>query len=313
MLSRVPIEEAIERAKIESNASLYEQLLWVQPMRLFASEQLGLPSNNSYTQFAKPAGDYPVYTVVAAPEFSITAKQWCYPIIGCASYRGFFQESDAIKYAKSQQDRGYETSIGGATAYSTLGWFADPVLPSMLRFGKANFAEVLFHELAHQQLYVNGDSSFNEAFATVVGEIGAQRWVQQHAPEKLSEYKARLSALKQFNDLLSGVKSRLEELYASDAVESELRKKKAELISQLKEEYAQLSAVHWQGRNWFEPWFAKPVNNARLAAFSTYHQRVPELLSLLSKCDDNLVLFYRQLAKLESVDGQVTIPRECKT
>jgi len=140
---------------------------------------------------------------LAAPEFSVAPKQWCYPVIGCASYRGYFKKKSAQNYADKIAKKGFEVSVGGASAYSTLGWFADPLLPSMMRYGDVEFAETLFHELAHQKLYINGDSGFNEAYATVVGQEGAKRWLRKFRPNELKEYQDQIDATAEFNALVA--------------------------------------------------------------------------------------------------------------
>lgn len=311
MWSRVPIDTAIEQARASGDLEFADNLELSKRIRVFAVEQLGLPENKSYTSFAQTPDDYPVYTVVAAPEFSVQAKQWCYPVIGCASYRGYFDAHRAQQYALSLQQHGYETSVGGATAYSTLGWFADPLLPSMVRLGESNLAEVLFHELAHQRLYINGDSAFNEAFATLIGEHGAKRWLAANQAEQLPNYQQRLEAIRGFNELLLSSKKSLAEAYAANDSPPQMRAAKQAVFSQLKADYEFHKTAHWGGDINFDEWFAVPLNNARLAGLSTYYEKLPVLEDLLNSCQGDLRQFYASLEDLESVDGEVTIPQEC--
>lgn len=315
MLARQSIDRAIDNAEQVGNAKLALQLKRAKLIRAFASAELGLPNNKSYSNFAEPQSEFPVYTVVAATEFSLSAKQWCYPVIGCASYRGYFSQQSAQDYALKLQNQSYETSVGGAGAYSTLGWFADPLLPSMLRYGEAYLAEVLFHELAHQRLYINGDSSFNEAFATLVGQEGAKIWLSAHQPELLKQYNQRLSAGRQFNDLLSASKQSLQLLYNDADLSAEnvnkLREQKTQLFSQLKTDYRVLSKTQWHGHGWFDDWFSSPVNNARLAAFATYHAKGPLLEELFIDCGRDFDRFYQSLENLKSFENEVNIPAEC--
>jgi len=270
MLAREPVANVVDSAAPKLQAQL---VLSVQ-LKQFAAENLALDFPESYTQYVALEREFPVWNVVAAPEFSVQAKQWCYPVIGCASYRGYFKQDAALAYAQKMQNKGYETMVGGAPAYSTLGWFSDPILPSMLRYGDTNFAETLFHELAHQQLYINGDSDFNEAFATVVGEVGTMRWLAA-----LSEPQMRSA-------------------------------KQAELAAFINR-YQQLKAGQWEGKGWYDRWFEKPINNARLAGFSTYYELVPSLLKLLEKCDSDFPHFYQVLSTANRLDGTVIVPDQC--
>lgn len=311
MLARTPLDKAIGNAQAENDAELIRQLTLVKRLREFAVSELGLPDNSSYKNYVALTREYPVWVGVAAPEFSLNAKQWCYPIIGCASYRGYFKQASAQRYFSKLAAQGYETSLGGVAAYSTLGWFADPVLPSMLRRGDIDFAETLFHELAHQQLYINGDSSFNEAFATVVGELGALRWLQSTSPKRANDYQASLVARDDFNVLLGQFKDRLKVLYASDQSESDKRSAKQRLFAELPDLYANLKRERWNGKPWFDNWFTRPFNNARLSAFATYREQVPAIKKLLSKCDDDLLRLYRALKKPAKVDGRVQLPATC--
>lgn len=288
MLARQPIAEAISKADPE----LAEQLQLALELREFAVSELGLPDNKSYQSYVPLKRDYPVWVVVAAEPFSLNAKQWCYLVIGCASYRGYFTLSAAERYAKSLQAKGFETYIGGAAAYSTLGWFSDPLLPSMLGNNAGDLAEILFHELAHQVLYINNDSDFNEAFASVVGERGALKWLQQHRPGEVEHYSAQLSALNDFNGLIKNIKERLNDVYTSDRSDAEKALARAGLFETLKEDYELMKAQKWNGKPWFDGWFTTPINNARLAAFSTYRDRVPELNEIFDQYNGDFRIFY---------------------
>jgi predicted aminopeptidase len=311
MLAREPISKAIEHANANDNSKLADQLQLAADIRAFAVTQLSLPDNGSYTSYVALKQGFPVYTVVAAQEFSVIPEQWCYLVIGCASYRGYFKQQAANGYAESLATKGFETSVGGASAYSTLGWFSDPLLPSMIRYGEANLAETLFHELAHQQLYINGDSGFNEAFATVVGEFGARRWLLQNAPQELAQYQRRLEARQDFNGLIEATRTELSLLYTSPQDPQQMRISKSLIFTRMKDKYSTLKASKWNGSTWFDTWFDTPVNNARLAAFSTYHERVEPIRGLLHDCGDNLDRFYATLASLKAVDDLVTLPTGC--
>jgi len=162
-----------------------------------------------------------------------------------------------------------------------------------MRYGEAEFAETLFHELAHQQLYINGDSAFNEAFATVVGQTGAKQWLTKYKPSKLESYQKKLKATVEFNTLLTQTKQRLEQIYQSDVSDSDKRALKQQAFNDLQNRYTQVKEKQWQGNGWFDSWFKTPLNNARLAGFSTYYDLVPEFEKVLASCDGDLSRFYQ--------------------
>lgn len=311
MLARVPIDQALDKAKLNSNQELVLQLLLAKELRKYSIEQLSLPDNSSYASYVDLEREFPVWTVVAAQEFSVTAKQWCYPVIGCASYRGFFSKKSAKQYADTQQRLGLETTIGAAGAYSTLGWFADPLLPSMMRYGVADFAETLFHELAHQQLYINGDSGFNEAFATVVGEQGALQWLATQRPSLLIDYQQKLAVRDDFSALLTQLKEHLEELYASSLDLDEKRAAKHQLLVQLDKDYQLMKENKWQGLAVYDNWFEQGINNARLAAFGTYRDQVPAFEKLLRDCLADFNLFYESVRLANIEQANPSIPKQC--
>jgi len=306
MLARQPVDKVIDTA----DSLLAEQLTLSKQLKQFAVSELGLPDSKSYQSYVALERDFPVWVVVAANEFSISAKQWCYLVIGCANYRGYFKYSSAVKYAEKLTKKGFETSIGGAPAYSTLGWFADPLLPSMLRYGDVNFAETLFHELAHQELYINGDSSFNEAFATVVGQEGAKRWLAKYRPNELFAYQQKLRATIEFNQLVSETKKSLEKVYQSTASDKDKRKLKQQAFVSLKARYDEIKDQQWKGKGWFDSWFKRPINNARLAGFSTYYNLVPVFEKLLAECGGDLPRFYETVAAVPP-SKEIDVPKTC--
>ena len=255
--------------------------------------------------------DFPVWTVVAADEFSVEPITWCYPIIGCAGYRGYYSLQGANNYAKTIMGKGYETSVGGAGAYSTLGWFDDPLLPSMMRYGVADFAETIFHELAHQVVYIKNNTSFNEAFATTVGEQGALLWLHSNRPDLLAEYQARILAKDDFSRLLTANKATLAEVYASNTTLEEMRNAKQIVLGSLRKEYENLKEAKWKGVGWFDSWFDVPVNNARLAAFASYRDQVPEFANLLSVCAVDFNRFYASVKIAGQSEARAVVPNDC--
>lgn len=297
MLSRKPVDKVI--AHVEPNIA--QKLRLSKELKQFAVTELGLPDSKSYSSYVELNRDYPVWVVVAAPEFSLTAKHWCYPVIGCAAYRGYFSEGAAHKYAAKLTHKGWETHVGGASAYSTLGWFSDPLLSSMMGGSDVSFAELLFHELAHQKLYINGDSNFNEAFASVVGEQGALRWLSAKQPNVLSNYQASLDARRGFATLVEQLKADLNRVYDSTGSDEKKRLEKQVSIQAFRQAYQALKADHWQGKGYYDTWVAAPINNARLAAFSTYQALLPIFESIFKLCEQDFERFYRLLKSDQDV------------
>lgn len=311
MWARTPVDKVI----LTAEPALKEQLQTAQQIKQFAVDYLALPDNDSYTTYVELDRDYPVWTVVAAQEFSVQPMSWCYPVIGCASYRGYFAKQAALDYADGLQAQGLETNVGGAIAYSTLGWFDDPLLPSMMRYGDADMAENMFHELAHQVIYVNGNSAFNEAFASVVGEQGAVSWLQEVDPQAVDAYQHRLQLSNDFSKLLNQAKTELDQLYQQALSAVQMRQQKAQLIEDLRQNYEILKTTQWDGQGDFDRWFETPINNARLAAISTYRDHMPQLQDLLLNCDNEFSLFFRILEQAVKEYSQETLlenlPQQC--
>jgi len=280
---------------------LRSRLEYVSAARTFASAELGLPDNESYRSYADLGRPYVVWNVFATDEFSVKPKQWCFPIAGCVVYRGYFKEANAKKYARRLRLNGHDTAVGGVAAYSTLGHFKDPVLNTMLGWSDLQLASTLFHELAHQVVYVPGDSAFNEAFATVVEEAGLQRWLASRGRLKeLDAWNEQRERNAQFVALLLRTRERLEALYRSDVPDDQKRDRKQYEFGMLKLQYAQLKNEQWQGYRGYDAWFSRTLNNAHLVSAATYYGCVPGLRKLLLSVDRDLPRFYekaRELAK----------------
>ncbi|MBV8635099.1 MAG: aminopeptidase, partial [Burkholderiaceae bacterium] len=244
---------------------------------------------------------YVLWNVVAAPEFSLKAKQWCFPVAGCVSYRGYYSETDADAFAENLRKEGYDVVVGGVPAYSTLGWFSDPVLSTFINDSDAELARMIFHELAHQTVYAQGDSQFNEAFAMTVEEAGLALWLGRNGDDKLRKfYAGREEREADFLALLLATRKKLEADYASPVSDDEKRTRKAEIFAGLKDEYQGLKAS-WGGYSGYDAWFARPLNNANLVSLATYHDYVPAFRTLLQQ-SGSFPKFYdavRELAKLD--------------
>ncbi|MEJ2515893.1 MAG: aminopeptidase [Gammaproteobacteria bacterium] len=302
MSRRVPIGEVI--ADPQTPAAVRQRLEVARQARQFAVEELGLPDNGSYTRYVALERSAAVWNVFAAPRFSLEAKRWCFPVAGCVVYRGYFDEADARAYAAGLAEAGWDTWVGGATAYSTLGRFEDPVLSTMMAWGEVQLAATLFHELAHQRLYVEDDSAFNEAFATVVEQEGLRRWLA--APgrqEEAAAWRRRQAFISEFQALLDATRGRLAELYASGRPPEAMAAGKQAAFEQLEADYRQLRARwNWSG---YDRWFDAPLNNARLIPSATYRGLVPAFEALLSASGGDLPVFFQRCRELAELDQEV--------
>ena len=272
----------------------------MQAARDFAVSDLHLPDNRSYRTYADIKRPYVVWNVVAAPEFSIEPKHWCFPIAGCVAYRGYFKEKRARAFARKLSRKGFDVTVGGVPAYSTLGKFADPVLSTMMRYGDTELAGIIFHELAHQLLYVKNDSEFNEAFATTVEDVGVERWLERrgHA-DRIQEFRDDSAKEYAFIELFARARTDLGALYRSGIPVPEMRAKKAELLVDLTRNAHTLQQE--QGDEFYETWLEEGLNNAHLASIATYYRCVPGFQRLLAEQAGDLVRFYaaaRDLARL---------------
>jgi predicted aminopeptidase len=300
MSKREPITRVIDQPS--TPPALRAQLEAVTSIRDFASRELGLPDNGSYRSYADVGRRYVVWNVVAAPEFSVDPKEWCYPIVGCVAYRGYFVEARARRFAARLHDQGLDVMVGGVAAYSTLGHFNDPVLNTMMGWNDVELASIIFHELTHQLLYVPDDSSFNEALAMTVEEEGVRRWLlAQGRNADLAEHLVQQDHYARVVDLLTATRDRLREVYASGlSPELERERKRAEFAA-MRSSFAQLKAG-WGGHAPFESWFEEDLNNAHLASIATYFTCVPGFQRELKAAGGDLTAFYvrvRALAKLD--------------
>lgn len=290
MNEREPIDAVIEDPATDDG--IRDRLQIVRDARDYASTALGLPDNDSYSTYVQLDRPYVVWNVFAAPEFSVEPRRWCFPVAGCVVYRGYFAQEGAERYAGKLTADGWDTYVGGVAAYSTLGRFDDPVLSTMLQWQDYQLAAIIFHELAHQVVYVKGDSQFNESFATAVEEVGLERWLRDRGDEEaFAAYRASAERAAAFNLLVADTRDRLAELYRSGRSEDELRREKAAAFEDLRSRYrAQREA--WGGYSGYDAWFEKPLNNAQLVPVSTYRRYVPAFRALLREVEGDLVAFY---------------------
>lgn len=283
----------------ELSPELRTKLELSQRARDFATQVLHLPDNGSYRSYAELDRDYAVWNVIATEEFSVRARNWCFPVTGCVSYRGYFKREDAEAYAERLRTQGYDTYVAGALAYSTLGWFEDPVLSTMLRRSEPNLVGLLFHELAHQRLYVKGNSALNEAFATVVEREGVRRWfVAQQDAVGYATYLLAQQRTEAFFAMVNETRERLRVVYALPIAEDEKRIRKRAVLRGLADEQYRTYKAAWDDYSGFDAWMARELNNAHLALVATYNAWVPALQSLLESLDGDLPAFYDEVARI---------------
>lgn len=290
-----------------------EKLGLVLELRKFADRELHLPPDGHYLKYADLHRPFVVWNVHAAPELSLEPKGWWYPVVGRLKYRGYFSERQARKYGTALQKEGYDVFVGGVEAYSTLGWFRDPVLNTFLAHSAPDLAEILFHELSHQKVFAKGDTDFNEAFATTVAEEGVKRWLTAMGKTNdLKEYLVSEERNEDFVRLVSDTREQLKKVYGesddnfakggTDAGASDAwkREQKHKIIEQLKAHYLQLKE-QWGGYSDYDRWFSRPINNAQLNTISTYYDLVPYFRHLLHNQNGNLDRFYEAVRKLAAI------------
>ncbi len=281
---------------------LSERLRRAIAARDFAYQTLGLPDQGSYRHYADLQRPFVVWNVVATAEFSLQARSWCYPIAGCVSYRGYFDADKAEAVADELRAAGDDVLVGGVRAYSTLGRFDDPILNTFVQLPGYQLAGLIFHELAHQQLYIRDDSAFNESFATAVEREGLLLWLADD-PAQACEYALWLSRRAQLSRLLTDSREQLEALYAGAETPEKMRVHKTRILQQLSADYAALRAG-WPGPPTFDGWLTGDLNNARLAALATYNEWVPAFRQLLRESQGDWEVFYQRAASLSELPKQ---------
>ena len=255
----------------ETDPNLAQRLQTAAEILQFAEAELDLPAAESYRSYVETGRDAVVWNVVATPEFSLVPKKWCFPVAGCGPYRGYFEQEKAERFAARLRQKGLDVAVTPATAYSTLGWFDDPLMDTMLRGPETRLAGTIFHELAHARLYVKGDTTFNESYAAFVERAGVRSWLgQDDDQDVLDEWLRIRRAVSQFHALLSSTRDKLSDLYASGKTEQEMRDRKQGVFGDLKRDYDTLREQKWQGRDYFSSWFSTNPGNARLALHQSY-------------------------------------------
>ncbi|MFK8332036.1 aminopeptidase [Pseudomonas sp. BJa5] len=287
--ARKPVPEVL--ADPATPPALRAHLEQAEQARAFASEHLKLPDNRSYRVYADIGRPFVVWNVFATPEFSLEAKNHCFPIAGCVAYRGYYSQGAARGAAALQKQQGLDVYIGGVEAYSTLGWFDDPILNTMLRWGDERLATVIFHELAHQRAYVRDDTAFNESFATFVEQEGTRQW---RAARGLAAKSGDDSQQRdQFVGLVLASRERLKTLYAAPLTASAKRAGKQAEFERLRRDYRTLRNTRWNGVGPYDAWINAPMNNAKLLPFGLYDQWVPAFAALFAQVGGDWQAFYQ--------------------
>lgn len=281
-----------------TSPELVARLTFVTDIVAYAHDQLALPDNGSYRSFVEVDRAYVAWNVIAAPALSLAPVEWCFPVAGCVSYRGYFDEADAMAYADGLRGEGNDVLVAGTRAYSTLGWFDDPVPSTILYDPDYVLAGTIFHELAHQRVYITDDTMFNESYANAVEIAGVALWLADHGtPELLAAFRQRQQRQDQFLFLVQETRSELQSLYLSSLDSEAMLARKADIYASLRSGYARLKAS-WGGYSGYDRWFEHDLNNAKLALVATYTLLTDNFLSLLASVEGDWVVFHNAVEAL---------------
>jgi predicted aminopeptidase len=311
-------QEVIDKlvADPKTPAPLRQQLRLIEQLRAFAKDQLKLPVDGNYRKYVDVHRPYVVWNVQAAPQFSLQPRTWWYPLVGSLEYRGYFSERGARKYAARIVKKGDDVYVDGVEAYSTLGWFKDPVLNTFIDRSEPELAEVIFHELGHRRVFARGDTDFNEAYATTVGQEGARRWLRASGKTNLLErYAVALQRNDQFVHLIMSTREQLEKVYG-DTLDKDgkvraakvpplpparLKEAKQRVFMGLRSQYEQLK-ISWGGYSGYDDWFAHELNNAQLNTIANYYDFLPAFKRLLELNGGDMEKFYQEVERLSKMD-----------
>ena len=301
-------EKSIEKLLQDpaTDPKLKAQLELVKRIRLFAAQELKLRPDGNYIKYVDLHRPYVVWVVTVAPRLSLDPKTWWFPIVGSASYRGYFSEEGALHYAAIWDKKGWDTYVGDVPTYSTLGWFHDPLLSTFIFEPEADLADTIFHELTHQRLFVAGDTEFNEAFATMNAEEGVRRWYQ--APADKHAYELYAQGHRHENDfvkLVMAAREDLQKVYEDPRLsEAAKLERKAETITRMRANYAQLKQTWGVSKSGYDYWFDKTLNNAQLNTVAAYYDLVPAFQALLRAKGGDLEEFYGAVGDLAKLPLQ---------
>lgn len=286
----------------QRDAELRRRLALVLDARRFAVDALALPDNGSYTLYADIGRPYVVWNVYATPEFSLEAIESCFPLAGCLAYRGHYDKAHAQARAQQMREQGYDVDISGIPAYSTLGWFDDPVLSTMLRWSDANLVGTVFHELGHQRIYVKDDTTFNESYARFVEQQGLHDFFAAGHIDAVKSQTARQREA-QFVALVIATRRQLAEVYSQPLSPAAMREHKAQAFARLRHDYETLRDRQWNGQGDYDGWFARELNNASLLPVGLYDEWVPAFSALFAQSGRDWSRFHAACAKLGRLDA----------
>jgi predicted aminopeptidase len=310
MSAKRPVADLLQDP--DASPAVREKLAYVLTLREFARKELLLPVGGAYSDYADLHRPFVVWNVFAAPELSLEPKTWCYPVVGCASYRGYFSRADAESYADSLRRDGYDAYVSGVLAYSTLGWFDDPVLNTFVWLDSIRLGALIFHELAHRVVYVAGDTDFNEGFATAVEEEGIRRWAAEiQSPEIVAVHEHRRRLKETVLTRVSRLRQELQAVYASHLPAERKKIDKAEAFNSFRNDFEREKQRNPEMAGYGE-WFASGLNNATLVPLAAYHDLVPAFQRLLDHLGGDLTGFYnecRQLSRLTPAERKERMRR----
>jgi len=302
LLARQSVDGLLRNA--DTPVQLQDRLILSQGMLAFAESNLGLPVAGRYRAYVATGRDAVVWNVFAAPEFGMTPLNWCYPVVGCVPYRGYFRQARARRHADRLVRQGYSVHVGGVAAYSTLGWFRDPLLDTFINWPEAHLANLLFHELAHGRVWVAGDAVFNESLASFVGDAGAQAWLADR-PQELSRYRRDQDAEAAFSAELLSLRARLSEAYEESVDAARKRERRDELLAGFRACYARRREALGGGR--FDAVVRSNLNNAFLASRQTYTQHEAAFALLFKEAGDDWNAFWRVVEDLTRVSLEARV------
>ena len=308
MAASRPIEDVL--ADPHTAAAIRQRLAQLPAIKDFARRELHLADSDSYRLYAQVGREALVWSVVAAPVDSLQPLEWCYPVIGCASYRGYFKRQAAQRYAAGLAEQGWDVAVEPVPAYSTLGWFSDPLPSTVIAWPLPDIVALVLHELAHETVYVPGDSAFNEAYATVVEQEGARRWLQSYgSAHQLVRHEDQQARRVDFLELLAETRGQLAVLYADNAGSDAMLAGKAAVIGRLRQGYAALK-TRWGGYSGYDRWFDRPLNNAHFASIGTYYAWEPAFRRILRQQRGDMAAFHtacRAIADLPPEQRRATL------
>jgi predicted aminopeptidase len=300
MNKRVDIDDILEQA--DTDADLKQRLQLVQQIRAFSVDQLALPESASYSNYVQLDRPYVLQNLFAASEFSTQLHRWCYPIVGCTSYRGYYDEERLYEYVAQLKTLGFDTHIGYVPAYSTLGWFDDPVLSSFIDWPDYRLAGLLFHELTHQRLFIDDDTQFNESIAVAVQLAGTELWLKSvHKDTQMGEFKRWIEYRRKVVSLIGQTREKLGQLYKSESSDAIKRDKKQAIFTASRESYSVI-AENMNYRGGFKNWFAGELNNAKIGSVSAYNTHAPAFLAMISALDYDFSAFFEMAYAIGAMD-----------